>query len=192
MEKKWWQKVNNFNKIVDLLVEMFGLSQRTAEKQALALLQNNVSRETFEELSNTLEEITQFNSFNTFFDKTESNILIVVKDIHEAIKFKRIFPSENIFSLDVVNNREVSEFLNSGINEVIELIKNNSFNEVIFALGTDPQMKVIYEKLNSYVNELGMTTKFSKLATGIPIGANVKYIDEETIKGALEKREKIK
>jgi len=75
------------------------------------------------------------------------------------------------------------------IKELIERIKKDKVQEVILAL--DQSMEG--EATNIYLSKLlkEQSVSVSQLARGIPMGANIEYIDEVTLSSALKDRKKL-
>lgn len=75
------------------------------------------------------------------------------------------------------------------INELVERVKNNSINEIIIA--TNPNTKG--EMTAQYIKELLMTypVKVTRIAYGLPIGGDIEFADEVTLRKAIEGRREI-
>jgi len=75
------------------------------------------------------------------------------------------------------------------ISSLIQRIENNNVKEVILALKPsiegETTMQYIIKLLNSY------NVSVSKLATGVPIGTDIEYIDSLTLEMALEQRKSV-
>ena len=74
--------------------------------------------------------------------------------------------------------------------ELLLRLRNENIKEVILALGTS----VEGEATASYLHQL--LQKFpaiiiSRIASGVPIGGDLKYVDQVTLKQAMEHRRKI-
>lgn len=70
--------------------------------------------------------------------------------------------------------------------ELIERIGHNDIEEVIMATNPTPEGEATAIYLGNLISPLG--TKVTRLAKGMPIGADVEYIDEITLVKALEGR----
>jgi len=75
------------------------------------------------------------------------------------------------------------------IKELIRRIGKEKINEIIIATGTD----VEGETTASYISESMKTfnIKTTRIASGVPIGGSLKYIDQVTLKRALDGRHDI-
>lgn len=75
------------------------------------------------------------------------------------------------------------------IEKLIKRIVNEKIHEVIVALSITPEAKVLADYIVESIKKLGV--KISTLATGIPFGAEIEYVDEGTIKEAFINRRQI-
>lgn len=70
--------------------------------------------------------------------------------------------------------------------ELFSRIKKDEIKEIIIATGTNVEgestASYIFEKLKKY------DLKITRIASGVPIGGDLKYIDQVTIKKAMESR----
>jgi len=75
---------------------------------------------------------------------------------------------------------------NIRIRELISRIKQGEIREVVLATGTN----VEGESTASYIAELlaAHSVKVSRIASGVPIGGELKYVDHVTLKRAMETR----
>ena len=75
------------------------------------------------------------------------------------------------------------------LNELLSRIKNNNVKEVVLATSTtiegEATASYIAQNLENY------PVKATRIASGIPIGGDLKYIDQLTIKRAMETRHAI-
>jgi len=72
------------------------------------------------------------------------------------------------------------------IKELISRIQNNRIDEVVIATGTN----VEGEATASYLAEriAGLNVRVTRIASGVPVGGDLKYVDQMTIKKAMERR----
>lgn len=70
------------------------------------------------------------------------------------------------------------------IKELIHRIKHNNIQEVIIATGTD----VEGESTASYIAEKLKNIKVTRIASGIPIGGDLKFVDQLTMRKAIKGR----
>jgi recombination protein RecR len=72
------------------------------------------------------------------------------------------------------------------INELILRVKEGTIKEVILATGTNLEG----ESTASYIADLlkGYPVKVTRIASGVPIGGDLKYVDQVTLKRAMDTR----
>jgi recombination protein RecR len=75
------------------------------------------------------------------------------------------------------------------IKELIERIKTDEIKEVALATNTN----VEGEATASYLAQVlkGYPVRITRIATGVPVGGDLKYLDEITLRRAMERRESI-
>lgn len=73
------------------------------------------------------------------------------------------------------------------IKELIERVTQGDIKEVVLATNTN----VEGEATASYLSQLlkGYSVRVTRIATGIPMGGDLKYLDEVTLRRAMERRE---
>jgi recombination protein RecR len=73
------------------------------------------------------------------------------------------------------------------IKELIERIKLDEIKEVALATNTN----VEGEATASYLAQVlkGYPVRVTRIATGVPVGGDLKYLDEITLRRAMERRE---
>ena len=72
------------------------------------------------------------------------------------------------------------------INELKTRVKRNKINEVIIALSSTVKGEATAAFIKEFMSETN--TKISRLAFGLPMGADIDYADPETLKASLIKR----
>jgi len=72
------------------------------------------------------------------------------------------------------------------IEELMSRIRNQKIDEVVIATGTN----VEGDATASYLAEkiAGFSVKVTRIASGVPVGGDLKYVDQMTIKKAMERR----
>jgi len=73
------------------------------------------------------------------------------------------------------------------IKELVERVKQGGIEEVALATNTN----VEGETTASYLAQLlkGYPVRLTRIATGVPVGGDLKYLDEVTLRRAMERRE---
>lgn len=189
------------------LIESFkflpGIGEKTAERLAFASL--DLDEEQIKLFSSSLNEA--FNNIhncsicNTLTDNdlcfvcndaTRSNkILCVVEDSKTVFLFEKlgIFNGKYhvldglISPLDGINPEDI------GLSKLLDRINENEFDEVVFAF----KPSIEGETTALYIKKIldGMNLKITRLASGVPIGADIEYVDSLTLERALNDRKNI-
>ena len=76
------------------------------------------------------------------------------------------------------------------LDKIIERIKTNKFKEVIIATNPTADGEATSAYLNKVLKEFDV--KLTRLAMGLPVGSDIDYADQMTIKKSLEGRTEIK
>ena len=81
---------------------------------------------------------------------------------------------------------------NLKIKELIERLKRNNIKELIIATNptSEGNATALYITQQLKYNNLSITT--TRLASGIPVGSEIEYIDQITLSEAIKNRKKIK
>ena len=192
---------------IKYLVEAFkylpGIGEKTAERLAFSVL--DLEDEQIEMFSSSLvnahENIHKCEKCNTLTDQDlcfvcsdssrETNILCVVEDTKSVFLFEKMgmFSGKYhvldglIAPLDGVNPEDI------GLNKLLDRIQDEAFEEIIFAF----KPSIEGETTSLYIKKIleGMDIKVTRLASGVPIGADMEYVDSLTLERALNDRKVI-
>ena len=173
--------------------ERFAFSVLEFDEDQLALLKDSLDdvRTKVHPCSNcnvlTEEDICSICSDN----KRNSKILCVVEDVRSVFLFEKIGMFHGkyhvlnglISPLDGVNPEDI------GIEKLLDRIHNEHFEEIIFAF----KPSIEGETTSLYIKKVleGLNIKVTKIANGVPIGADMEYIDSLTLERALNDRKEI-
>ena len=121
----------------------------------------------------------------------ENTILCVVEDTKNVFLFEKMgmfhgkyHVLEGLISpLDGVNPEDI------GLDKLVDRITNEKFTEIIFAF----KPSIEGETTALYIKRIldGMDIKITRLASGVPIGADMEYVDSLTLERALSDRKEI-
>lgn len=189
------------------LIESFkclqGIGSKTAERLAFSIL--DLEEEQVEFFANSLTEVKQkihkCQECNNLTDDDlcficsdpgrDEHILCVVDDSKSVFLFEKlgIFHGKYhvldalISPLEGINPEDI------GIDKLLKRIEENHFEEIIFAF----KPSIEGETTALYIKRIldGLDIKVSRLASGIPIGADIEYIDSLTLERALNDRKSI-
>lgn len=194
----------DIDKLVKLVAKLPSLGTRSARRVVLQLLQKRESLflpliDSLSEVANTIQTCEVCGNFDTISpcsicadDKRQNGILCVVQDVADLWAMERVSFFKGKYhilggilsALDGVAPEDLN------IESLVARIEPEQIREIILALPAtvDGQITSHYlvAKLKEYPN-----VKVSTLAQGIPIGAELDYMDEGTIQLALNSRKEL-
>lgn len=186
------------------LIESFknlpGIGDKTAERLTFALV--NFDKNLLTDFANAIidvrDNISRCEVCNNLCEgnvcnicssnNRDNDVIFVVENAKDIILFEKIGIYNGLYHvldglispLDGINPEDIN------INSLIERVKNNKIKEIILALKPSVEgettMQYIKKILESY------NVKISRIASGIPLGAEMEYIDSMTLEIALEDR----
>ena len=189
------------------LIESFkylpGIGEKTAERLAFSIL--DLEEEQIELFSDSLlsvkKNIHPCPICNTLTDQEkcfvcsdinrDTDTLCVVDDVKSVFLFEKLGMFHGMYHvldglispLDGVNPEDI------GLDKLIDRIKNEKFKEVIFAF----RPSIEGETTSLYIKRVleGMGVVVTRIANGVPMGADMEYVDSLTLERALNDRKKI-
>lgn len=178
-----------------------GIGEKTAERLAFSVL--NMEKEQVIELSNNIknanENIKRCEICNNFSedkicticsDKLRNDkLLCVVEDPKTVFSIEKLGTFKGYYHvlnglISSLNNNDASDV---EIHKLIKRIQNSSFNEVIIAVKQCIEGEITALYIKNVLN--GMPIKVTRIASGIPIGADMEYIDSLTLEKAFDNRQ---
>ena len=189
------------------LVESFkylpGIGEKTAERLAFSVLeleeeQTQLFAESIQDVKKKIHKCKKCNTLTEdeccFIceDPTRDNkILCVVEDTKNVFLFERLgmfrgkyHVLEGLISpLDGINPEDI------GLDKLIDRITSEKFEEIIFAF----KPSIEGETTSLYIKKIldGMNVTVTRLASGVPIGADIEYVDSLTLERALNDRKEV-
>ena len=189
------------------LIESFkylpGIGEKTAERLAFSIL--DLEEEQIELFSDSLlsvkKNIHPCPICNTLTDQEkcfvcsdinrDTDTLCVVDDVKSVFLFEKLGMFHGMYHvldglispLDGVNPEDI------GLDKLIDRIKNEKFKEVIFAF----RPSIEGETTSLYIKRVleGMGVVVTRIANGVPMGADMEYVDSLTLERALNDRKEI-
>lgn len=194
-----------YTKSLEDLIECFkllpGIGEKNAERLAFSVLKfddsqidnfvtslNNVHTK-IHECTNCNNLTEEANECLICSDKNrDDNVICVVENAKNLIMFEKanIFNGKYHVLGGLISPMEGKNPEDLKIAQLIERVKKNNINEIILAL--NPSMEG--ETTSLYISKLleGLDVKVTKIAAGVPVGADMEYLDSITIQRALEGR----
>ncbi len=197
----------NYPKTIISIIECFkkfpGIGEKTAERMALSTL--DMDEEILELFSNSLKNVkTKIKKCEKCGSLTENELceicedekrnhetICVVEECKNVILFEKIGSYRGVYHvleglispLEGINPEDIH------IDKLIKRIKEEKIKEVILAL----KPSIEGETTALYISKMleKEPVKVSKIAHGIPMGAEIEYIDPLTLEMAMEDRREI-
>lgn len=193
----------SLEKLIESFKMLPGIGEKTAERLAFAVLDfdyENVKNFS-ENLVNIKENIKHCSICGTLTDdeicsvcsdKTRiKDTLIVVEDSKDVFLFEKIGNFRGYYH---VLGGLISPLNDIGpddiaINSLLDRVKKNDIKEVILAInsGIEADTTSLYIKRILEKNNIVVT----RIASGIPIGADMDYVDALTLESALKNRKEV-
>ena len=187
-------------KLIENFSRLPGIGEKTAERLAMHVLR--APRSEAEQLSNSIKEIKEkvrlcamcfafsdANICNTCSDQRRtSSILCVVEQPPDMVAIEK---SGSFAGLYHILQGVLSPMNGIGpdsirIKELISRIAQGKIKEVIIATSTNVEGEAtaayLAERLENY------PVKVTRIASGVPMGGDLKYVDQVTLKRAMETR----
>ncbi len=180
-----------------------GIGEKTAERFAFAVLGMDVEKiEIFSEnIKQVKEKIHPCKVCNTLTEKEvcsicssenrNSKLLCIVEDVKNVFLFEKLGMYKGLYHvlnglispLEGINPEDI------GINQLLKRIQEGNFEEIIFAF----RPSIEGETTALYIKQIlsGLNIKITKLASGVPMGADMEYLDSLTLEKALVDRKEI-
>lgn len=189
------------------LIESFkllpGIGEKTAERLAFFLINEDEEKTNFfsDSIKLAKEKIRRCSKCNGITDKEicdicsndtrNKKILCVVEDPKSIFLFEKIGTYEGeyhvleglISPLDGVDPDDI------GVEKLVKRIQDSKYDEIIIAV----KPSIEGETTALYIKKIieGMNIKVTRIASGIPIGTDIEYIDSMTLERALNDRKEI-
>ena len=178
------------------LIESFkcfpGIGEKTAERLAFSVL--DLEEEQVEFFSSSLldvsDKIHKCKKCNTL---TDNELCYICSDSNSKSVF--LFEKFGIFHgkyhvleglispLDGINPEDI------GIGKLLDRIHDENFVEIVFAFKPSIEGETTTLYIKRTLDDLGIKT--TRLASGIPIGADMEYLDKLTLERAMSDRKSI-
>lgn len=191
--------IEPIEKLIASFTKLPGVGRKTAERYAYAIINmDNAAVEEFAvALTDAKEKIHYCSVCGSYTDSDicdlcksrDTSIICVVKDPRDVKSFEKLKEYKGVYH---VLHGTINPMLGIGVNDirVKELLARlDGVNEVIMALNPDVEGETTAMYISRFIKPLGI--KVTKLAHGIPIGADIEYTDENTLGQALADRREI-
>lgn len=193
----------SIKKLVDSFKCLPGIGEKTAERLAFSLISfdeeilSNFAdsiisvRDNIKKCSicNNLSESEQCNICSD--ENRNKNTVFVVEKAKDVFLFERLGIYHGLYHVldGVISPMEGVGPDDININSLLDRINSGGIDEVILALKPNLEGETTMQYISKILENYDV--KVSKLATGVPMGTDIEYIDSMTLELALEERKKV-
>lgn len=193
---------NQINGLIQELGKLPGIGNKTAQRLAFHIL--NMPREQVESLSTAILKAKQTVKYCkkccmlTDQDicpicastKRNQKQIMVVENSRDLAAYEKTRKYEGVYH---VLHGSISPALGIGpgdikIRELIERLRED-VDEVIIATNSNPEGEATAIYISKLIKPIGV--KVTRIASGVPVGGDLEYIDEVTLLRALEGRKEL-
>ncbi len=196
---------NSLKRIIDCFKKLPGIGEKTAERLAFALLDSSKEQMTIfsDSIIDIRDNICYCSVCGNISDSEicsicsssvrDDSIVLVVEKSKDILSFEKIGVFKGKYH---VLNGLISPIDNIGPNDInlsslISRVKNGNIKEIIFALKPSIEGETTLQYIKKLLYEVSNDVKVSKLAIGVPIGADMEYIDSLTLELAIDERKSL-
>lgn len=191
---------STINDLIESFKFLPGIGSKTAQRLAFSILDLDKDQVDFfvSSLNNSINNIHRCPVCNNITDLDlcsicsnklrNSNLLCVVDDPKTVFLFEKIGKFDGYYHvlnglIDPINGITVDDI---GLNQLVNRINDSNFKEIVFAF----RPCIEGETTSLYIKKLleNRNIIFSKLANGVPIGADMEYVDNLTLETAILNR----
>ena len=191
---------STINDLIESFKFLPGIGSKTAQRLAFSILDLDKDQVDFfvSSLNNSINNIHRCPVCNNITDLDlcsicsnklrNSNLLCVVDDPKTVFLFEKIGKFDGYYHvlnglIDPINGITVDDI---GLNQLVNRINDSNFKEIVFAF----KPCIEGETTSLYIKKIleNRNIIFSKLANGVPIGADMEYVDNLTLETAILNR----
>lgn len=193
----------SINKLIEELAALPGIGSKSAQRLAFHLI--NMPQDKVNRLANAMMEAkSNVRYCEKCFTLTDKNIcpvcanvkrnhkmIMVVENTRDLAAYEKTGKYEGVYH---VLHGAISPMLGIGPNdiklkELIERLQNEEVSEVIIATNSSLEGETTAMYVSKLIKPTGI--RVTRIASGVPVGGDLEYIDEVTLLRALEGRVEI-
>lgn len=194
---------NSIKRLIDSFKSLPGIGNKTAERLAFSMI--DFDKESLTTFSNTIidvrDKICRCRECGNISDKELCSICLsdfrdkktvfVVEKARDIILFEKLGIFKGIYHvldglispIDGIGPEDIA------IKSLINRINFNNIEELIFALKPSIEGEATMQYISKILSDKNV--RISKIATGIPMGTDMEYIDSLTLELAIDERKKV-
>lgn len=194
---------NSIRQLIDSFKNLPGIGEKTAERLAFSMI--NFDKEKLSDFSDAIVKVRDLISSCKICgnisegdicaicsdDSRKNGIIFVVERPKDIVLFEKLGVFKGTYHvlnglispLDGVGPDDIN------LKELLERVKNEEVREVILALKPSIEGETTMQYINKILSNMDIVV--SKIATGVPIGTDMEYIDSLTLEMAIDERKDI-
>ena len=191
---------SHINKLIEQLSRLPGIGAKSAQRLAFHIL--NMPKDQVEELSasivNAKANVQYCKNCYTLTDqeicpicnnpRRDRKVIMVVENTRDLAAYEKTGKFEGVYH---VLHGAISPMLGIGpddikLKELMQRLSKDDIEEVIIATNSSLEGETTAMYISKLVKPTGI--KVSRIASGVPVGGDLEYIDEVTLLRALEGR----
>lgn len=194
---------DSLRKLIESFKMMPGVGEKSAERYSFSVL--GLEKEQVEMFSTSLMEVydkvKRCNKCNSLTEKDicdicldgsrDNNKLLIVDDPKNVFLFEKLGMFHGKYHVldGLINPLEGINPEDIGLEKLVNRITEEKYSEIIFAL--NPSIEG--ETTSLYIKRIleGLDIAITRLASGVPIGADMGYMDSLTLERALNDRKEV-
>lgn len=190
-------------KLIECLRDLPGIGEKSAERLAFSII--NFDKEKLEDFSKSLLDISskikRCGVCNNITDKEvceicsnqnrDDNTIFVVEKPKDVILFEKIGNYNGKYHVldGLISPLEGIGPDDINIKSLVDRVKDNNIREVIVVLKPSIEGETTMQYIKKLLADTGV--RISRIATGIPVGTDIEYIDTMTLETAFMERKDI-
>lgn len=194
---------NSVKRLIDSLKCLPGIGNKTAERLAFSMI--DFDKDNLTAFSNAILDVRDnihkcVECGNISDDEVcsicssevrDKKLVFVVEKAKDIILFEKLSIFNGVYHvleglispIDGIGPNDIA------INSLLDKIENNGVEELIFALKPSIEGEATMQYISRILGDKNV--KVSKIATGIPMGTDMEYIDSLTLELAIDERKKV-
>ena len=180
---------SHINKLIEEFSRLPGIGAKSAQRLAFHIL--NLPKEQVEELSSAIVDAKANDQEICPIcrnEKRNHHIIMVVENTRDLAAYEKTGKFDGVYH---VLHGAISPMLGIGpddikLKELLQRLTREEIEEVIIATNSSVEGETTAMYLSKLIKPTGI--KVSRIASGVPVGGDLEYIDEVTLLRALEGR----
>jgi len=190
-------------KLIEELAKLPGIGQKTAQRLAFHII--NTSQEAVDNLAKAIVYAKRHSRFcekcHTLSDEAlcpicksgqrQENMIMVVEASRDMVAYERTGQYKGLYH---VLHGVISPLMNIGpgdikIKELLIRLETEKIEEIIIATNSTVEGEATAVYLSKLIQPIGILV--TRIASGVPVGGDLEYVDEVTLSRALDGRRRL-